>query len=66
MSTEISTDSTKVNKTRKNARLEARVTEEQKQLMESAAFFAQTEFDGIYGCSAGGDFVANYQRSRID
>ena len=38
MSTELSADSTKVNKIRKNARLEARVTEEQKQLMERAAF----------------------------
>ena len=38
MSTELSTDSTKVNKIKKNARLEARVTEEQKQLMERAAF----------------------------
>ena len=38
MSTELITDSTKVNKIRKNARLEARVTEEQKQLMERAAF----------------------------
>ena len=38
MSTELNTDSTKVNKIRKNARLEARVTEEQKQLMERAAF----------------------------
>jgi uncharacterized protein (DUF1778 family) len=37
MSTELSADSTKVNKIRKNARLEARVTEEQKQLMERAA-----------------------------
>ncbi len=38
MSTELSADSTRVNKIRKNARLEARVTEEQKQLMERAAF----------------------------
>ncbi len=38
MSTGLITDSTKVNKIRKNARLEARVTEEQKQLMERAAF----------------------------
>ena len=38
MSTELNTDSTKVNKIRQNARLEARVTEEQKQLMERAAF----------------------------
>ncbi len=38
MSTELSADSTKVNKIRKNARLEARVTEDQKQLMERAAF----------------------------
>ena len=35
MSKELITDSTKI---RKNARLEARVTEEQKQLMERAAF----------------------------
>lgn len=39
MSTESSADSTKANKIRKNARLEARVTEEQKQLMERAAFW---------------------------
>jgi uncharacterized protein (DUF1778 family) len=38
MSAELITDSTKVNKIKKNARLEARVTEEQKQLMERAAF----------------------------
>ncbi|MUG95944.1 DUF1778 domain-containing protein [Scytonema sp. UIC 10036] len=37
MSRELSTGSTKANKIRKNARLEARVTEEQKQLMERAA-----------------------------
>jgi uncharacterized protein (DUF1778 family) len=39
MSTELSKDSTKANKIRKTARLEARVTEEQKQLMERAAFW---------------------------
>jgi uncharacterized protein (DUF1778 family) len=38
MSTELSKDSTKAIRIRKNARLEARVTEEQKQLMEKAAF----------------------------
>ncbi len=38
MNTELSADSNKVNKIKKNARLEARVTEEQKQLMERAAF----------------------------
>lgn len=37
MSKELSKDSTKANKIRKTARLEARVTEEQKQLMERAA-----------------------------
>lgn len=37
MSRELSKDSTKANKIRKTARLEARVTEEQKQLMERAA-----------------------------
>lgn len=37
MSTELSKDSTRANKIRKTARLEARVTEEQKQLMERAA-----------------------------
>lgn len=37
MSTKISTNSIKATKIRKNARLEARVTEEQKQLMERAA-----------------------------
>jgi uncharacterized protein (DUF1778 family) len=38
MSTKAVTDSTQATKIRKNARLEARVTEEQKQLMERAAF----------------------------
>lgn len=38
MSAELSKDSTKAIRIRKNARLEARVTEEQKQLMEKAAF----------------------------
>lgn len=38
MSTKAGTDSTQGTKIRKNARLEARVTEEQKQLMERAAF----------------------------
>jgi uncharacterized protein (DUF1778 family) len=38
MSTKAGTDSTKRTKILKNARLEARVTEEQKQLMERAAF----------------------------
>lgn len=38
MSKELSTGSTKANKIRKNARLEARVTEEQKQLLERAAY----------------------------
>jgi uncharacterized protein (DUF1778 family) len=38
MSTELNTDSTKNSRIRKNARLEARITEEQKQLMERAAF----------------------------
>ncbi len=38
MGTELSTDSKQANKIRKSARLEARVTEEQKQLMERAAF----------------------------
>jgi uncharacterized protein (DUF1778 family) len=37
MSTKASTDSKKANKIQKNARLEARVTPEQKQLMERAA-----------------------------
>lgn len=37
MSTKESTDSKGANKIKKNARLEARVTEEQKQLMERAA-----------------------------
>jgi uncharacterized protein (DUF1778 family) len=37
MSTKANTDSKKANKIKKNARLEARVTEEQKQLMEKAA-----------------------------
>lgn len=37
MSRELSKDFTKANKIRKTARLEARVTEEQKQLMERAA-----------------------------
>ncbi len=35
----MNTDSTKAHKIRKTARLEARVTEEQKQLMERAAFW---------------------------
>ena len=39
MSTELSADSTKANKIKKTARLEARVTQEQKQLMERAAFW---------------------------
>ncbi len=39
MSTELSANSNKVNKIKKNARLEARVTQEQKQLMERAAFW---------------------------
>ena len=39
MSTESSIDATKTSKIQKNARLEARVTEEQKQLMERAAFW---------------------------
>jgi len=34
---ELATDPTKANQIRKNARLEARVTTEQKQLMEGAA-----------------------------
>ncbi|NJM70652.1 MAG: DUF1778 domain-containing protein [Scytonema sp. RU_4_4] len=38
MSRELSTGSTRAHKIRKNARLEARVTEEQKQLMERAAY----------------------------
>jgi uncharacterized protein (DUF1778 family) len=38
MGTELSTDSKKVNKIRKSTRLEARVTEEQKQLLEGVAF----------------------------
>jgi uncharacterized protein (DUF1778 family) len=38
MSTKRRTNSTQGTKIRKNARLEARVTEEQKQLMERAAF----------------------------
>ncbi|MGK7877063.1 MAG: DUF1778 domain-containing protein [Xenococcaceae cyanobacterium] len=38
MGTKLSKDSTKATKIRKNVRLEARVTEEQKQLMERAAF----------------------------
>jgi uncharacterized protein (DUF1778 family) len=37
MSTQLRTDSKKAHKIRKNARLEARVTEEQKQLIERAA-----------------------------
>ncbi len=39
MSTELSADSAKTTKIKKTARLEARVTEEQKQLMERAAFW---------------------------
>ena len=38
MSTKAGTDSSQGTKIRKNARLEARVTEEQKQLLERAAF----------------------------
>jgi uncharacterized protein (DUF1778 family) len=38
MRKETSANSAKVNRVKKNARLEARVTEEQKQLMERAAF----------------------------
>lgn len=38
MSKKVGADSTKVHRIKKNARLEARVTEEQKQLMERAAF----------------------------
>jgi uncharacterized protein (DUF1778 family) len=37
MAKEVSTGSAKANRVKKNARLEARVTEEQKQLMERAA-----------------------------